>query len=156
MVFDLADWRIEVDVIATRLHTSANASDHCGCAYCSNYYETLRPAYPGLCTALTRLGIDPMGPSELIPFTPNLYLACYRVQGRILRWGKSELAVSGIPIILEAADDDTFFLWVGEMELPWIQQEPADDVSSPANLPEFLERMGEIWQFRHGKEFICS
>lgn len=156
MIFDLADWRIEVDVEATRRHTTTNASDHCECAYCRNYYETLQSTYSGLCTALTRLGIDPMGPSELMPFTPTLFLACYRVQGRILRWGKSELAADGIPILLEAADKDSFFLWAGEMELPWIQQEPADEVSSPANLPDFLERMREIWQLRHGKEFICS
>lgn len=156
MIFDMADWRIKVDVEATRRHTEANAADHCECAYCNNYYETLQPAYPGLCTALTRLGIDPMGPSELMPFTPTLYLACYRVQGSILRWGQRELAADGVPIVLEAGDDGTFFLWAGEMALPWIQQEPADEVLSPANLPEFLERMQDMWQLRHGQELVCS
>lgn len=156
MIFELADWRIEVDVEATRQHTTENAADHCGCAYCRNYYETLQVVYPGLCTALTRLGIDPMGPSELMPFTPTLFLACYRIQGTILQWGKHELVADGIPIVLEAADEDTFFLWAGEMELPWVQQEPSDAVSSPANLPGFLERMQEIWQLRHGREHVCS
>ena len=156
MTFDLADWRVQVDVDATRKHTSKNASDHCDCAYCRNYYKMLPLSYPRLCVALSRLGIDPMGPSELMPFTPNLYLACYRVKGRILRWGRSELAVGDIPIVLETGDIDDFFLWAGEMELPWIQQEPVDEVSSPANLPDFLERMQEIWQLRHGKVFICS
>ena len=84
MTFDLADWRVQVDVDATRRHTSENASDHCDCAYCRNFYETLPNSYPGLCAALSRLGIDPMGPCELMPFTPNLYLACYPVKGRIL------------------------------------------------------------------------
>lgn len=156
MIFELADWRIEVDVEATRKHTTENAADHCGCAYCRNYYETLHAVYPGLCTALTRLGIDPMGPSELMPFTPTMFLACYRIQGTILQWGKHELAADGIPIVLEAADEDTFFLWAGEMELPWVQQEPLDEVSSPANLPGFLERMQEIWKLRHGREYVCS
>ena len=95
MIFDLADWRVEVDLEATRQQTTANASDHCGCAYCNNFYETLPRTYPGLCAALTRLGINPMGPSELMPFTPTTYLACYRVQGQILRWGRSEL---GLPL----------------------------------------------------------
>ena len=157
MVFDLADWRVEVDVEATRARTGANASDHCECAYCKNYYETLPQTYPGLCVALSRLGIDPMGPSELMPFTPTLYLACYRLQGKILRWGTSELAVGGIAIVLEAAEEEgSFFLWAGELELPWIQPEPAGEVSSPANLREFMERMQRMWLLRHGHELTCS
>ena len=103
MTFDLADWRVQVDVDATRRHTSENASDHCDCAYCRNFYETLPNSYPGLCAALSRLGIDPMGPCELMPFTPNLYLACYRLQGKILRWGRSELEV------LEKQLDERFY-----------------------------------------------
>ena len=156
MIFDLADWRFQVDVDATRRHTHDNASDHCACAYCNNFYEALPSAYPGLCVALSRLGIDPMGPSELMPFTPTLFLACYRLQGKILRWGKSALAVGGISIVPEAAEEDSFFLWVGELELPWLQAEPAEEVSSPANLPEFLERMQRMWQLRHSQETLCS
>ena len=156
MIFDLADWRVQVDVEATRERTTQNASDHCECAYCRNFYETLSQTYPGLCVALSRLGIDPMGPSELMPFTPNLYLACYRLQGGIVRWGRSELAVGGIPIVLEAAEEGSFFLWVGELKLPWVQPEPPEEVSSPANLPEFMERMKQMWLLRHGQEFVCS
>ena len=156
MIFDLADWRIQVDVEATHRHTTNNAADHCECAYCRNYYDTLERTYPGLCVALARLGVNPMGPSELMPFTPTLYLACYRLQGKILRWGKRELAVEGVPIVLEGAQEDSFLLWAGEMELPWLQPEPPEEVSSPANLPEFLERMRDIWQLRHGHENISS
>ena len=156
MTFDLADWRIQVDVEATRKHTTDNADDHCDCAYCRNFYETLPQTYPGLCVALSRLGINPMGPSELMPFTPELYLACYRLRGSILRWGKSQLAVGDIPIVLEDGEDGSFFLWAGEMALPWLQRESAQEVVSPANMPEFLERMRHTWLLRHGQEQIHS
>lgn len=156
MICCLADWRFEVDAEETRRHTKKNASEHCSCGYCRNYYETLEETHPGLCVALTRLGIDPMGPSELMPFAPTLYLACYRVQGRILSWGSSELVANGIPIVPEAADGESFFLWVGEIELPWVLEEAAEEVSSPANLPEFLERMQQVWRLRHEPESICS
>ena len=156
MTFDFADWRVRVDVDATRKHTTDNASDHCDCAYCRNFYETLPGTYPGLCAALSRLGINPMGPSELMPFSPELYLACYRVKGRILRWGRSRLAVGDIPIVLEAGEEDSFFLWAGEMALPWVQPEPAEEVISPANMPEFLERMRLTWLLRHEQEQISS
>ena len=156
MIFELADWRFEVNVEETRRLTTKNAADHCECAYCKNYYEALSATYPGLCVALSRLGINPMGPSELMPFTPTLFLACYQIQGKILCWGKSALAVNAIPIVPEAADEDSLYLWVGEMELPWIQEEPAEEVSSPANLPEFLERMQLMWKLRHSQETVCS
>jgi len=40
--------------------------------------------------------------------------------------------------------------------LPWLQTESEEDVVSPANLPEFLERMQQIWLLRHGNEFVFS
>lgn len=91
-----------------------------------------------------------------MPFEPTLMLACYRVDGEILKWGNAALSVSGIPIVPETGDDSAFLLWVGELELPWLQQEPVEEVVSPANLPEFLERMQEVWMLRHGNEFIFS
>ena len=154
MILECADWRFQVDIESTRSHTTKNASDHCECAYCKNYYDAVDMVYPNLRKFLDQFGVNIAGPSELMPFEPTLMLACYRVQGEILQWGKTELFVSNIPVIAENAEDGTFLLWVGEMELPWIQQEVAGDVVSPANLPEFLERMQDIWLLRHGDEFV--
>lgn len=156
MILKVADWRFRVDIPATREHTTQNASDHCECAYCRNYYDAVDMAHPRLKPFLSEFGINIQGPSELMPFQPTLMLACYRVQGQILEWGKTELIVEGVPIVPETADDDTFFLWVGELEVPWLQPERPEDVVSPANLPEFLERMRDIWLLRHGNEFVFS
>lgn len=126
------------------------------CAYCRNYYETVDTAYPNLRPFLEQFGVNIEGPSELMPFEPTLLLACYRVQGNIVSWGQSALSVNGIPVVAEASEDGTFLLWVGEMELPWIQIEPVEDVISPANMPEFLERMQEVWTLRHGDALVFS
>ena len=64
--------------------------------------------------------------------------------------------MSGISVLPEAADETSFFLWVGEMPLPWLQEEDMDEVISPANLPEFLERMQQVWIQRYGEETILS
>ena len=64
--------------------------------------------------------------------------------------------MKGVTILPEAGDDSTFLLWVGEVQLPWLQNEPVEEVVSPANLPEFLERMQEVWLLRHGSEFVFS
>lgn len=156
MVLKLADWRFCVDTDSTLEHTTRNASDHCECAYCKNFYEMLDQVYPRLCLFLRKFGINPAGPSELMPFEPTLMLARYRVYGKITEWGKEELFSEGVPIIPEAGENGSFWLWVGELELPWQQPEPMEEVVSPANLPEFLERMREVWLLRHGEEFIFS
>lgn len=143
MVIRLADWIFSVDTAATAAHTRKCASDHCLCAYCRNYYETLDLAHPSLRPFLDGFGILAEGPSELMPLEPTLMAACYRVTGEILQTGKVPIHVDGVPIRPEPADCGTFFLWVGEMELPWCQEEPMDEVISPANQPEFLERMAK-------------
>ena len=150
------DWLFTVDVDATSERTRKYSFEHCQCGYCKNFYEAVDIAYPQLRPALEHFGIHLEGPCELMPFEPTLMLACYRVDGQIRQWGRSSLYVSGIPILPEAGDEKTFLLWVGEMQLPWLQKESVEDVVSPANLPEFLERMREIWFLRHGDEFLFS
>lgn len=156
MILKVKDWRFLVDKKGTLSHTTSNASDHCLCGYCKNYYDTVSVMYPNIKRFLADFGVNVEGPSELMPFEPTLFLACYRVQGKILHWGQTELYVDGIAILPEIAEDGSFLLWVGEMELPWVQKEPQEDIISPANLPEFLERMREVWQLRHACEFIFS
>ena len=156
MILNISDWSFDVDVEATRSHTTKNAADHCTCAYCKNYYEAVGQSYPELIAFLEKFGVDFHGPSELMPFEPTLLLACYRISGRILQWGSNIIFADGVGITVETADNGTFLLWVGEIQLPWLQEEDMDEVVSPANLPEFLERMEEVWFLRHGNQSFIS
>lgn len=141
MVISLADWQFFVDVEATMDYTHKCSLDHCNCAYCRNYYENIDRAESALRPVLSKFGIFLDGPCEVMPFEPTLVAACYRVTGRIQRRGESSLHINGVSLRPEEADDDTFFLWVGPLELPWTQEENMEDVISPANQPEFLDRM---------------
>lgn len=156
MVLKFGDWHFQVDVDATRKRTTQYSFEHCQCAYCKNYYDSIDMAHPYLRSALESFGIHLEGPSELMPFEPTLMLACYRVDGQIIQWGKSSLFVNGIPIVPENGDESTFLLWVGELEVPWLQKDAPEEVVSPANLPEFMERMQDVWFLRHGNEFVFS
>ena len=156
LILKLADWRFRVDVEATAERTRKYSYEHCQCGYCKNFYDAIDVAYPELRSVMEHFGIHLEGPCELMPIEPTLMLACYRVDGQILQWGKSQLYAKGVQLLPEAGDDKTFLLWVGEVRLPWLQKEPAEEVVSPANLPEFLERMQEIWAIRHGNTFIQS
>ena len=156
MILKLGDWKFRVDVEATAERTRKYSYEHCQCGYCKNFYDAIDIAYPELRPVMEHFGVNLEGPCELMPFEPTLMLACYRVDGQILQWGKSHLSVRGVTILPEAGDQDTFLLWVGEVQLPWLQKEPVEEVVSPANLPEFLERMQEVWLLRHGSEFVFS
>lgn len=156
MILKIADWRFRVDVQATKDRTTRYSADHCTCAYCKNYYDTVELTHPGICEFLDNFGVYIHGPCEVMPFEPTYVLVCYRVDGEILQWGKTPLNVGDIDIMPETGEDGTFLLWMGEMELPWVQDEAVEDVISPANLPEFMERMQNVWQLRHGNEFVFS
>ena len=156
MILEAADWRFQVDVEKTRQRTSKYSFEHCQCSYCKNFYDAIDLAHPTLRPVMEQFGVNLEGPSELMPFEPTLMMACYRVDGQILQWGKTAMSVNGVPIVPELGDEETFLLWVGEMEIPWLQKEAVEDVVSPANLPEFLSRMQEVWLLRHGEEYVFS
>lgn len=156
VILSCADWQFRVDISKTREQTARYSFEHCTCDYCKNYYDTLDSTYPYLRGFLMQFGVYPEGPSELMPFTPTRMLACYRVEGEIIQWGQTVLSVGGIPVVPEAGEDGTFLLWVGEMELPWVQETPQEEVVSPANLPDFLERMETVWRLRHDMDYLLS
>lgn len=156
MILEFGSWRFEVDLDATQAHTQSNAQDHCECAYCRNYYQAVSACYPEIVAFLDVFGVDFNGPSELMPFEPTLILACYRVQGRVLEWGREDLSTEDVLVAVEASENGSFLLWIGELAVPWLQEEPMEDVLSPANLPEFMERMQEVWFLRHGEELFIS
>ncbi len=145
MVLTLADWQFSVDPASTLEYTTRCSEDHCTCAYCQNFYENIDCCNPSLRPVLEKFGIFLDGPCEVMPLEPTLVMACYRVTGRILKTGGSRLHVDGVPLRPEAADGHTFFLWIGELELPWTQDEDMHEVISPANQPEFMDRMYTRW-----------
>ena len=141
MRLKINDWEFDIDLEATREHSSFAATDHCNCAYCQNYYRAVSLCYPSLGQFLKAFGLQVEGPVEMYPFEPTVYLAGYRVRGKILKFGAAPMMVDGIPVAADPRQEEFFMLEVGEMALPWLLQEDPDEVISPANEPEFLEKM---------------
>lgn len=156
MIVAFGDWKFRVDVAATMEHTTQNSKDHCECAYCRNFYGSVDSAYPNLRPFLAKFGIYLDGPSEVMPLEPNLILACYRVHGQILNLGGEDFWLEDIRFTVEPSQDGTFLLWVGELDVPWILDEDMDEVISPANLPEFMDRMRQVVLKRYYGESVSS
>ena len=164
-VLEIEDWILETDIPVTMEHSAAIARDHCTCGYCQNFYQAIDAFFPNLRRFLAQFGIVPEGPDELLPFEPTLLLASYAVSGRILRRGKLPVYVDGIPVLMESGKrsevisgcpEPYFVLTIGEFELPWILEEDMNEVISPANDPECLERIYNRWLLRQNNNSLYS
>ena len=157
MILQLGDWQFDIDMERTMEYSAAEASEHCDCAYCRNFYAAIDENYPQLRPFLAQFGLDLEAPDELMPFDLDgrmYYDGAYMVCGRILQTSVSPMEVSDIPILATSADDPNnpihinhncpepyFALNIGAITLPWVLDEPMKDVVSPANFPDFLKKM---------------
>ncbi len=139
MYLEFADWLLYAQVELNMVLSLQDAAEHCTCAFCRNFYETVDAAYPNLRQFLTRFGIYIQAPAALTPITPTLYQAAYVVQGRVLREGSGPIYVDGIPITLDwGGEDGSFTLDLGIMELPWVLDEDPQTVRSPVSPDDFF------------------
>ena len=153
MILQIGDWKFEIDMERTMAYSAAEAAEHCDCAYCRNFYTAVDEAYPGLRPFLAQFGIDIEAPEEMMPYdfqNDMFYDGCYAVCGRILQIGKSPFIVADAQILPHRYNDlhiesgckePCFFLNVSGIILPWVLNEPMEDVVSPANEPSFLKKM---------------
>ena len=165
MIVKIDDWIFDVDMSATMEYSAKEAAEHCDCAYCRNFYASIDDAYPHLRPFLAQFGVDIEGPDELMPFVATLYAAAYAVEGRIMQFGQSSIRVDGVAVTPEKAQDAMincgcknpyFIISVGTMVLPWVLDEPMEDVISPANEQSFLKRMWDKLLRRQNKDIMSS
>jgi len=150
VIISAQGWKFEVDLSASMAYSSAVVQEHCQCGYCRNFYVTVDEVYPNLRKFLGQFGVSVEGPEELMPFEPTLYSASYCICGTVLQRGLEPMNVDGVPITVlsqEATDyapacaSPYFVLRTGVLGLPWALEEDMDEVISPANEPEYLQRM---------------
>lgn len=156
MILQINDWIFRIDMEKTKEHSSFVSSEHCTCGYCENYYRAVNLTCPDLKAFLLRFGIKVDGPSEMYPIEPTLYLAGYRVFGTIMQFGNAPMMVNGIPVTPEPVDEAHFMLEVGQIPLPWVMAQDWNEVISPANEPEFLEKMYRKLLLRDSTGPLCS
>lgn len=152
MILTVGDWTFDADVPGTMAYSAGVWNNHCTCGYCRNFYETLNSAYPQIGVFLSQFGMNPLTPEEMMPFEPTLCTVSYCISGRVLRQGRSIIDIGGVTFTVGQPEDfdfDTacswpyFVLTSGFLELPWVLDEDMDEVISPANEPEYLQKMSE-------------
>ncbi len=152
MLLQIDDWKFDVDIEGTMAYSAAEATEHCDCAYCRNFYAAVDGAFPKLRPFLAQFGLDIEAPDELMPFTATNMMVLYAVSGKILQYSKEPIMLDGLRIDPEPHEVSRintecprpiFILSVGTFDLPWVLDEPLveDEIVSPANEPSFLKKM---------------
>lgn len=150
MVLQIQDWVFDIDCEATQEYTRHLLEDHCECGYCRNYYRAVIDNYPSLKCFLESVSSHVEAPVDFLPVEPTLCVVSYAVSGKIVRPGKGPILLNETSL---AVQDQTqldyelkckqpYFVFTTDyMELPWLLDEDMNEVISPANEPECLERM---------------
>lgn len=150
MIFTFNDWILDIDLVSTKQYTDHLLSEHCECGYCRNFYQSVEDEYPGFRSFLNQFGADAEAPVDFLPVEPTLCVVSYAVSGKILHHGKEPIRVgncSFTPEGMERLDYELkctkpYFVFTSQfLELPWLLEEDMNEVISPANEPECLERM---------------
>lgn len=151
MIVQIADWIFEVDIPATMEYSAHVWEDHCLCGYCRNFYETLNGAYPKMAPFLEQFGMNSLTPEEMSPIEPTLCMVSYCISGTIVKRGIYPLDTGDVVFSVSTHEQNPlyeppfgkpfFVLTTGLLELPWVLDEDMDEVLSPANEPEYMERM---------------
>ena len=144
MILHLRDWAFDVDLSGTMEYSAAEAAEHCTCGYCRNFYCGIDANYPCFRGFLAQFGVDAEAPEELMPLEPTVYMGSYLVKGRVLRMGKRPMRVEELSLWAEPSENG-FLLCFRDMVIPWSLDESMEEVVSPANEPEFLQKMQEKW-----------
>ena len=151
MIVQVSDWTFDVDVSATMEYSAHVWEDHCTCGYCRNFYETLDGEYPQLKSFLRQFGMNSLTPEEMSPIEPTLCLVSYCISGTIVKRGVYPIDIGGVVLSVSTHEENPlyeppfgkpfFVLTTGLLELPWVLDEDMDEVVSPANEPEYMQRM---------------
>lgn len=150
MILQISDWIFDVDIPATMEYSAHIASDPCCCGYCRNFRETLDNAYPQLRIFLEEFGMNSLTPEEMSPIEPTLCMVSYCIGGSVLKRGIYPIDLGGVVLSVPEEPDPLynppcgtpFFVFnTGLLELPWVLDEDMDEVISPANEPEYMQRM---------------
>ena len=151
MIVQTGDWVFDVDISKTMAYSSRVWEDHCLCGYCRNFYETLDRTYPQLHVFLEKFGMNSLTPEEMSPIEPTLCIASYCICGRIIQHGIYPIDIGGVVLTVSTQEDNPeyepnfgekfFVLTTGLLDIPWVLDEVMDEVISPANEPEYMQRM---------------
>ena len=93
MILEIDGWKFQVFDVTTRKYYAREVADHCTCATCRNFYQTVDQVYPELRPFLARFGVHVEAPEEMMTPIQTICDCYYTVCGKILEAGEEPIAV---------------------------------------------------------------
>ena len=165
MILEIADWIFDVNIPTTMEYSAHIAEDPCQCGYCRNFRQTVDDVYPQLKSFLKQFGMNSLTPEEMSPIEPTLCMASYCISGSVVKRGIYPIDLGGVVLSVPEQADPLyspscgvpFFVFAsGLLDLPWVLDEDMDEVLSPANEPEYMERMMNRLLENAGDDIVIS
>ena len=165
MILEIADWIFDVNIPTTMEYSAHIAEDPCQCGYCRNFRQTVDDVYPQLKSFLKQFGMNSLTPEEMSPIEPTLCMASYCISGSVVKRGIYPIDLGGVVLSVPEQGDPLyspscgvpFFVFdSGLLDLPWVLDEDMDEVLSPANEPEYMERMMNRLLENAGDDIVIS
>ena len=165
MILEIADWIFDVNIPTTMEYSAHIAEDPCQCGYCRNFRQTVDDVYPQLKSFLKQFGMNSLTPEEMSPIEPTLCMGSYCISGSVVKRGIYPIDLGSVVLSVPEQADPLyspscgvpFFVFdSGLLDLPWVLDEDMDEVLSPANEPEYMERMMNRLLENAGDDIVIS
>ena len=154
MILEIDGWKFQIFDVTTRKHYAREVAEHCTCSTCRNFYQTVDQIYPEVRPFLAQFGVHVEAPEEMMAPVQTMCDCYYTVCGKILEEGDEAISVGNTkvyPQTWEKAGVNTymekpyFFLLVSTMNVPWVLDEPMEEIYAPEKKRSIISRILEKW-----------
>ena len=154
MILEIDGWKFQVFDVTTRKYYAREVSDHCTCATCRNFYQTVDKVCPELRPFLARFGVHVDAPDQMTAPIQTMCDCYYTVCGKILEEGDEAITVGDTKVYPQTweeamvnteMDEPYFFLFVSPLTVPWVLDEPMDPIDTPEKEQDTIARILARW-----------
>ena len=152
MILEIDGWKFQVFDVTTRKYYAREVADHCTCATCRNFYQTVDKVCPELRTFLARFGVHVEAPDSMSAPIQTMCDCYYAVCGKILEAGEGPITVGTTSVyplserdIYTEMDEPFFFLFVSPVIVPWVLDEPMEPIDTPKKEQDAIARILGRW-----------
>ena len=154
MILEIYGWKFQVFDVTTRKYYAREVADHCTCATCRNFYQTVDKVYPELRPFLARFGVHVEAPESMTAPLQTMCDCYYAVCGQILETGETPITVGNTQVfpqnreeamIHTEMDEPCFFLFVSPLNVPWVLEEPMEAIDTPEKEQDTIAKILGRW-----------
>lgn len=154
MILEVDGWKFQIYDVTTRKYYAREVADHCTCATCRNFYQTVDRVYPELRPFLAHFGVHVEAPESMSAPIQTICDCYYSVCGKILEVGEEPISIGNTVVYPQTCeevrvdtdmDEPYFFLYISPLNVPWVLDEPMDAIDTPEKTQNAIAKILGKW-----------